>query len=803
MAIIYYGYIQQPDPVSLSGNLKKIIFSSNSMVSFQLKLGDEVLIDESYQPDAAGQVEIDIKEVVEAELSCQFPNSNIFVQDQQVKTFSIHFDDTPELSRELVIIKGGVRKLEQTVEDFLKQHFLTWQPEAKKVRTGIPEWLTYYYTQAASLCVRFYLTDDTTEDVVIHTGQAGQCVTYNTEFSYLWALSSVAPEQRYGYVDLWIKDTDNNTISNIQRYVYNALTNNESYFVFLNSLGGIDTFTMTGGRILAPEIQYDIAEYDLSLKNLPGIPKRLYRQQTGYLTENEGKWIWDFFAAHTRWTEVDGEFCEIVLNNSSINVSDKENLNVMEFSFYPTALSPYLNRPGQTVATDIKYAIAMQSSSKKLAQTVYNLDYERPLPSGFYTLQTAVAAIPVLVRKKGLIIVFQSYHRVSVMYQFNGLMSEFNNLDRWIKLVDTWSLIDAVDYYNLTRNRPLTNEQGDPEYYSMTYDELHPVRFAPLAVPVELRKKGMIITFSPSYEYWESWQFISSEQSDWEDQNIRYWRKLNKSEDIYNITVEKPLPDHRYYTLQYEESELFAPLQVPSHLRKRGLILTFEYAPGAWQSYQFTGGSIVYDWLDPQKWVRYIDEKRLGFQTALLNLTVVNPCPVLDESNPYYTEEPFYTMEDSDSPYYAVSNIPPMYAKKGLMLCFAVSWTEWEIWMNIDWDGFGELAGWKKVFPIEKEQIEEVLKGNIISHTHEFLDQVVMLLAVTADPPEHCFVGDKYFDTVDHLIYTAVENDAWPLEGETPRENRLYCSMEDRTMWYYKNNYTLVPLYHCIDGGGF
>ena len=99
----------------------------------------------------------------------------------------------------------------------------------------------------------------------------------------------------------------------------------------------------------------------------------------------------------------------------------------------------------------------------------YNLDYERPLPSGFYTLQTAVAAIPVSVKKQGLIIVFQSNYRVSDTYQFNGLLSEFDNLDRWEKIIDDYDSTGCGDYYNLTEQ---TNYQPgkDPLYYTMDYD---------------------------------------------------------------------------------------------------------------------------------------------------------------------------------------------------------------------------------------------------------------------------------------------------------------------------------------------
>lgn len=247
---------------------------------------------------------------------------------------------------------------------------------------------------------------------------------------------------------------------------------------------------------------------------------------------------------------------------------------------------------------------------------VYNLDYERPLPSGFYTLQTAVAAIPVSVKKQGLIIVFQSNYRVSDTYQFNGLLSEFDNLDRWEKIIDDYDLQDARDYYNLTRNRPITNQEGDPLYYTMDYDPQQTELFAPAAVPSVLRKKGFILTFSPRYEEWESWQFVSSEISDFE--NASYWVRKDVTKQLIESLLTGEIKSHRHpssnYVLDSSSSEYGyyvmeqdAPMQasksVPAENRFIHLTISFQ-TQTAWESWQFIGDDIETQWNNVDYWLK-------------------------------------------------------------------------------------------------------------------------------------------------------------------------------------------------------
>ena len=247
---------------------------------------------------------------------------------------------------------------------------------------------------------------------------------------------------------------------------------------------------------------------------------------------------------------------------------------------------------------------------------VYNLDYERPLPSGFYTLQTAVAAIPVSVKKQGLIIVFQSNYRVSDTYQFNGLLSEFDNLDRWEKIIDDYDLQDARDYYNLTRNRPITNQEGDPLYYTMDYDPQQTELFAPAAVPSVLRKKGFILTFSPRYEEWESWQFISSEISDFEDAG--YWVRKDVTKQLIESLLTGEIKSHRHpssnYVLDSSSSQygyyvmeqgaaMQASKSVPAENRFKHLTISFQTLT-AWESWQFIGDDIETQWNNVDYWLK-------------------------------------------------------------------------------------------------------------------------------------------------------------------------------------------------------
>ena len=52
--------LQQPDPLSLSGNIKEFRIGTTDIISFRLLQGDEEIVARSYEPGADGVVIINI-----------------------------------------------------------------------------------------------------------------------------------------------------------------------------------------------------------------------------------------------------------------------------------------------------------------------------------------------------------------------------------------------------------------------------------------------------------------------------------------------------------------------------------------------------------------------------------------------------------------------------------------------------------------------------------------------------------------------------------------------------------------------
>lgn len=67
----------------------------------------------------------------------------------------------------------------------------------------------------------------------------------------------------------------------------------------------------------------------------------------------------------------------------------------------------------------------------------------------------------------------------------------------------------------------------------------------------------------------------------------------------------------------------------------------------------------------------------------------------------------------------------------------------------------------------------------------------VSLLAVDSSAPEECETDDKYYNTEDNLIYTAIDTDTWGTTGENPIEGIMYVVFETQTVYAY-NGETLI-----------
>lgn len=323
--------VQKPEALSLLRNMKSYRINSSTPVSFKLMLGNNTIIEESYEPNEETMVDIDVAEVVSQYLTVKLPSSDIFSQSSALATFTAEVDGSQTHS--FTVIKGGVRKLSDTVSNFLKANWLTWQPQTKKVRWNQPEFLSYYHETAGVVKAKFYPSAAAEEVITIHSAAAGEYNSYNMELAHLFSLSSYDASQLNGLVDVWVETTAGVRLSYIQRYIFSPISRNEHYYMCVNSLGGIDTFCFTGSRILSPSLSHESAMLSSTKIDITTGHEREWSQNTGHLGKTEAAWIWEFFASGSQWAIIDNEVESIIIDSSSIKSSDKDNITSSDFSF--------------------------------------------------------------------------------------------------------------------------------------------------------------------------------------------------------------------------------------------------------------------------------------------------------------------------------------------------------------------------------------------------------------------------------------------------------------------------------------
>lgn len=316
--------ISYPDALSLSQNLKKIVASADGQSAFLLYKNGELVIDETYFPDESGTIEIDIRELVTSLLSVSVPTSDTFTQNNSVADFTATIGDKEIVFR---TVKGGIAG-STLATDWLTANFLTWQPQIKSVTYMQPEWLTYYAQEDCQIKCRLYNQDNSNTDIILATISAGQCISVNTQFARIINLNETA---KLAYYDIWVEDLNSTRLTYVQRYLLRENTSQENYFIFENSVGGMDAVSFTGSTNLEAETEHELASMDDTSIQASQKMHPWKQQSTGYKSTYEAKWLQDFFTSSQRFHCIDGQIKEIVLQGSAISDSSSE--AVKEYSF--------------------------------------------------------------------------------------------------------------------------------------------------------------------------------------------------------------------------------------------------------------------------------------------------------------------------------------------------------------------------------------------------------------------------------------------------------------------------------------
>lgn len=337
-------------------NLKKFIISSDAQISFVLKKGTEEVLSQRYDPDSQGRIEIDMRDVVHAQLSFDFRGSAVRTYEQT----NLHAEFTAEIDGQTVnfhAVRGGVDNLADTATNFLTQNWLTWQPTVKPVTYYTPEFLTYYAPVAGVVKLRGYFVGDdgqvtSQKDIELCSVEAGKAYTIPVEYQVV--VSLLYPDGKPGYYDVWVENASGERLTYIQRYYADAMRSiSEDWVLFENSLGGVDCFRAYGKTNLEADHTHNLAEVDEMSEEYRVDTERKYEKNTGHLSKDEARWLLDFFPSQKKYIYVGSYLRQIVVVESNVTGNLRELPTNYTFTYKYADARPLLNLPRTDVPADM------------------------------------------------------------------------------------------------------------------------------------------------------------------------------------------------------------------------------------------------------------------------------------------------------------------------------------------------------------------------------------------------------------------------------------------------------------------
>ncbi len=348
---------QHPESLSLLGNLQHLIIqcaSTEKEVTMEVWLGaaeeSDALVTHTYNPNNDGIIDVDLKDVVGAQLSFSLRDlSAAYAQNGIARTFSVRATCGQTVwNNSFTVVRAGVANLADSVANFLEQNFLTWQPSLKAVTYYTPEFLTYYAQTAVTVKYKAYRANNT----VIGSGTlasipSGSCYTVPTGYAVIAGLTNSLP----GYYDVWVENGSGERLTYIQRYYAGGVkSEQEEWILFENSLGGVDTFRAYGDSENEASHEHKIAEIEEELEEYRVDTERKYKKSTGYLDKNERRWLLDFFPSTGKYLYADQLVRKIVVTDDDVNYTSKELPSEYSFTYRFASVKPYMNLPRTTTS---------------------------------------------------------------------------------------------------------------------------------------------------------------------------------------------------------------------------------------------------------------------------------------------------------------------------------------------------------------------------------------------------------------------------------------------------------------------
>lgn len=342
-----------PDALSMVGsmNVFEIYNDSKTDVVFALRYhgAEQNIVQHTYTPNDEHRITVDVKDIILPLLAFELKDdSTPYIQENIMKAFSAEIYEVGDAGNRkefsFSVIRTGVDKLADSAENFLKNNFLTWQPQVKAVTYYSPEFLTYYAAEACAVKCKAYLWNGTgyTESEITLAHLTEGCV-YTIPVQYA-IIAKALNQKTPSYYDVWVEKEGGDRLTYVQRYYASDMkSEEEEWFLFENSLGGVDCFRAYGNSENTAEHTHNVAEIEDDSEEYRVDTTRKFKKNTGYLDGKERLWLLDFFPSLGKYVYHRNSWRKITVTESDVNYEAKELPSNYTFTYKYSDARPYLN----------------------------------------------------------------------------------------------------------------------------------------------------------------------------------------------------------------------------------------------------------------------------------------------------------------------------------------------------------------------------------------------------------------------------------------------------------------------------
>lgn len=342
-----------PDALSMVGSMNafEIYCSSKTDVVFALRYqgSSANIVQHTYTPNDKNRITVSVKDIILPLLSFEVKDSiEPYIQPNIMKAFvATVYEVGSEGSKKEIsfsVIRAGVDRLADSAANFLKTNFLTWQPQTKEVTYYSPEFLTYYAAEASEVKCKAYIPNGHGYEgkvLTLASLEAGKVYTVPVQYAIIAKLlgDGILPH----VYEIWVEQAGER-VTYVQQYFAGGMkSEEEEWFLFENSLGGVDCFRAYGNSENTAEHTHNVAEIEEDSEEYRVDTTRKFKKNTGFLDKKERQWLLDFFPSLGKYVYHGNSLRKITVTDSDVNYEAKELPSNYTFTYKYSDARPYLN----------------------------------------------------------------------------------------------------------------------------------------------------------------------------------------------------------------------------------------------------------------------------------------------------------------------------------------------------------------------------------------------------------------------------------------------------------------------------